>query len=243
MGLFDKLFAKKECDICGGEIGLLGNRKLEDGNLCKECAKKLSPFFEDRRESTVAQIREQLAYREANKEVVAAFNPTKVVECDRYTLYFDEDKKQFIVENDRNWRAANPDVIDYAMVTGCEIDIDESKDEITYKDKEGQEKSYVPPRYKYFYDFNLILHINHSYFDRLSIQVNNTQAENRGSAAYREELKKAEEIKAIFTRVREEEREAAAKAAAPKTPVVCPACGATTIPDANGCCEYCGSPV
>ena len=29
MGLFDK----KYCDICGEKIGLLGNRKLEDGNL------------------------------------------------------------------------------------------------------------------------------------------------------------------------------------------------------------------
>ena len=28
MGLFGKLFEKKECAICGGEIGLLGNRKL-----------------------------------------------------------------------------------------------------------------------------------------------------------------------------------------------------------------------
>ena len=35
MGLFGKLFEKKECAICGGEIGLLGNRKLEDGNMCK----------------------------------------------------------------------------------------------------------------------------------------------------------------------------------------------------------------
>ena len=35
MGFFDK----KYCDICGEKIGLLGNRKLEDGNLCKECAK------------------------------------------------------------------------------------------------------------------------------------------------------------------------------------------------------------
>jgi len=33
MGLFDK----KYCDICGEKIGLLGNRKLEDGNLCKDC--------------------------------------------------------------------------------------------------------------------------------------------------------------------------------------------------------------
>ena len=24
-------------------------------------------------------------------------------------------------------------------------------------------------------------------------------------------------------------------------PVTCPYCGATTTPDANGCCEYCGS--
>ena len=38
MGLFDK----KYCDICGEKIGLLGNRKLENGNLCKNCAKKLS---------------------------------------------------------------------------------------------------------------------------------------------------------------------------------------------------------
>ena len=34
MGLFDK----KNCDICGEKIGLLGNRKLDDGNLCKNCA-------------------------------------------------------------------------------------------------------------------------------------------------------------------------------------------------------------
>ena len=34
MGLFDK----KVCDICGEKIGLLGNRKLDDGNLCKDCA-------------------------------------------------------------------------------------------------------------------------------------------------------------------------------------------------------------
>lgn len=64
MGLFDK----KYCDICGEKIGLLGNRKLDDGNLCKECAKKLSPWFEERRHSTVEDIKQQLEYREANKE-------------------------------------------------------------------------------------------------------------------------------------------------------------------------------
>ena len=79
MGFFGKLFDKKECDLCGGEIGLLGNRKLEDGNMCKNCAKKLSPFFDERRHSTVAQINEQLAYREANKADVAAFHVTRTL--------------------------------------------------------------------------------------------------------------------------------------------------------------------
>ena len=56
MGLFDK----KYCDICGEKIGLLGNRKLENGNLCKNCARKLSPWFSDRRNSTVEEIKAQL---------------------------------------------------------------------------------------------------------------------------------------------------------------------------------------
>ena len=75
MGLFDK----KYCDICGEKIGLLGNRKLEDGNLCKACAKNLSPWFSDRRRSTVEEIKEQLAYREENKEKVAAFHITRTL--------------------------------------------------------------------------------------------------------------------------------------------------------------------
>ena len=58
MGFFGKLFEKKICSVCGGEIGLLGNRKLEDGNMCKECAAKLSPWFSDRRSSTIAEIKE-----------------------------------------------------------------------------------------------------------------------------------------------------------------------------------------
>ena len=48
MGFFDK----KYCDVCGEKIGLLGNRKLENGNLCKDCAAKLSPFFSERKSST-----------------------------------------------------------------------------------------------------------------------------------------------------------------------------------------------
>ena len=55
MGLFDK----KYCDFCGNKIGLLGNRKFEDGNMCKDCAAKLSPWFDERRHSTKQGLRGQ----------------------------------------------------------------------------------------------------------------------------------------------------------------------------------------
>ena len=106
MGLFDK----KYCDVCGEKIGLLGNRKLEDGNLCKECANKLSPFFNDRRGSTVAEIKAQLAYREANEGKVAAFTPTKTI-GGNMKIYFDENKRQWLATRASNWRSVNPDVM------------------------------------------------------------------------------------------------------------------------------------
>ena len=56
MGLFN-IFKKKDCEICGKEVGMFGYKKLEDGEICKDCVKLLSPWFEERRHSTVAQIK------------------------------------------------------------------------------------------------------------------------------------------------------------------------------------------
>ena len=53
MGLFDR-FKKQDCEICGKEVGMFGYKKLEDGEICKDCVKLLSPWFEDRRHATVA---------------------------------------------------------------------------------------------------------------------------------------------------------------------------------------------
>lgn len=92
MGLFDK----KYCDVCGEKIGLLGNKKLEDGNLCKDCAKKLSPWFNDRRHSSVDEIKAQLAYREENKQKVAQFRATRII-GDNWNVLFDENHRWLTV--------------------------------------------------------------------------------------------------------------------------------------------------
>ena len=136
MGLFDK----KYCDVCGEKIGLLGNRKLEDGNLCKDCAKKLSPFFSERKQSTVAEIKEQLAYREENERRLDSFRPTRTF-GENMKVYIDDMAGTFIVTRMSNWKSENPDIIGLNQVTSCNLDIDEDRDELYYEDEEGNRKS------------------------------------------------------------------------------------------------------
>lgn len=103
MGFFGKLFDKKECSVCGNEIGLLGNRKLED---------------------------------------------------------------------------ANPDVLSFSDVTGCKLDIDESKTEIEYEDAEGNRQSFDPRRYAYSYNFYIVLNVNNPYFNEIRFLLNSSAVDN-----------------------------------------------------------------
>ena len=234
MGLFDKKF----CDICGAKIGLLGNRKLDDGNMCKDCAALLSPFTTDRRRTTVADIKEHLAYREANKAEVAAFNVTRTI-GNRTRVLLDEDSGKFIVTSANRWQAENPDVMRFSQVTGCQTEIRESRTELRTTDKDGKSVSYVPPRYDVDYDFYVKIHVNSPYFSLIEFRLNGSRVDVRGSVEYREYEAQAREIKEALTAVRQEAR----ATAAPKTARVCPYCGATTVPDAAGRCEFCGGAI
>lgn len=167
MGLFDK----KYCSICGEKIGLLGNRKLTDGNLCKECARKLSPRFTERKQSTVEDIREQLKYREENKQKLGSFHVSETYGLDTEKLYLDAAAKAFVVSNVTPDKG-NPDIVTLDMVTGCELDIDESKDEVKYRANDGRTCSYQPPQYERNYDFYLDISVNHPYFDSIRFQIN-----------------------------------------------------------------------
>lgn len=251
MGLFDK----KYCGVCGDKIGLFGNRKLTDANLCKNCAAKLSPWFSDRRSSTLEEIKAQLAYREENKQKVAAFHPTLTLGKNTKVL-IDEDARRFLVTSERNWQNANPDVIDIGDVTGCHIDVDEDRTELKQKDAEGKEIPYNPRRYEYEYDFYCEIAVNNPYFTEIRFRINSSSIHGESiakpngmiltppiSVEYRECQEIGEQIKKALMEGRSKVRAEAAKEAEPKKPVVCPFCGATTTPDASGCCEYCGAPV
>lgn len=171
MGLFDK----KYCNICGEKIGLLGNRKLEDGNLCKNCAKKLSPWFSERRNSTVEEIREQLDWREANRERAAQFRTTRTF-GEGTKLLLDETHGWFTITRSTDLAEDNPDVLDISAITGCRTDIDERRTELKMEtqDSDGKivRKSYSPPRYEYDYDFRIIVSVNVPFYSEMKFQMN-----------------------------------------------------------------------
>ena len=266
MGLFDK----KYCDVCGEKIGLLGNRKLEDGNLCKSCAKKLSPWFGDRRSSTGEEIKQQLAYREEHRKKAAQFCTTRALGED-WKVLLDEEHGWFTATRARDLAENNPDILDFDALTGCRLDIDESRTELMRETADGKEVSYVPPRYSYSYDFAVIISVRHPYFDEMRFRLNGssvdlepqrpavggrTQVLGAGRpdpetcAEYRKYRQMGEEICRRLEEARSGKRPADAgteQAPAQTQQEGNPAAGAWVCPACGGTnegrfCEYCGSP-
>ncbi len=166
------MFDKKYCDVCGEKIGLLGNRKLEDGNLCKNCAKKLSPWFSERRHSSIDEIKTQLAYREENKKKVELFRATRTI-GDYWRVLFDENHRWFTVTmSSAPELKENPDILDYSSITGSRFDIDENRNEIYRQNADGKNESYDPPRYRYSYNFDFVINIDNPYFNEIKFRLN-----------------------------------------------------------------------
>ena len=133
--------------------------------------------------------------------------------------------------------------MDFSQVTGCDSEVRETRTEIYRENSEGHRESYDPPRYDIDYDVYLTIHVNSPYFDEITFKVNDSRIEERYSVEFREAERQANEIREALTSLRETVRESVAAAKAPKVAVTCPFCGATTMPDANGRCEFCGGAI
>lgn len=193
MGILGKIFDKKECDICGNDIGLFGNRKLEDGNCCKDCAKKLSPWMTDRRQSTVENIKGHLRYREENERMLCGINPTKVIGNDT-KVYIDEEKAKFFVTRSSNWRDSNPDIIDIVRVTSCHVDVKEDKKELYRQNEEGKSESYNPPRHECSYRFMAEILVDSPWFEQIQFELTDERPDSPYTQAYRDYERQADEL-------------------------------------------------
>ena len=157
---------------------MFGYKKLEDGEICKDCVKLLSPWFEDRRHATVAQIKEQIAYRQRNAKDLEYFTISRQLGKNEYIMYIEEIDgfpTRFFVTNHSDYKAVNPDIIFFKDVVSCVTDVDERHEEIKQRNSEGQMVSCRPPRYKHHYDFYIRMEIrNNPYFHEIKFRINSS---------------------------------------------------------------------
>ena len=189
------LFEKKNCSVCGAKIGLLGGHKLSDGNLCKDCAKKLSPWFSDYKSASEESIRAQLADREENKKRLAAFKTTKCF-GEFGAIVIDEDARVFTAIEDSATSLfgerkeitdigqildRNPDVVRFDQVTDVDIDVVQTQHE-EKQTVNGQQVSYNPKHITYMYMFYAVIKLDHPYIPSMRVQLNNNavQIPNEG---------------------------------------------------------------
>lgn len=174
MDFLKKMFEKKVCSICGKESGLLGNRKLEDGNLCKECTSKLSPWYEERRHATVQKIKNHLDWREENKKILQKIDIRKSF-GEYYKVHIGYQgvyPAYFLVSKEQDYVAENADVFFFANLKDCRLDVSEHCTELTKLDENKQRVSYNPPRYEYRYDFNVVLGVDTVYCNEIKFKLN-----------------------------------------------------------------------
>ena len=185
MGLFGKLFSKETCAICGQEVGALKKRKLVDGTICKDCDDKLSPWFQTRSESTLAEIRSQLAMREQNKAWLEQFAVTQ--QFGEYGgVFIDDNHGWFCAVEDRGGtlignkgavdgveglRYRNADVIRLADVIAVDDFVNESRVEVKGHDKDGKQVSYDPRHWRYSESFGLRIRVSHPYVSEMRVTL------------------------------------------------------------------------
>ena len=159
------------CVLCGKTLSRFGNKKLKDGILCRNCVKLASPWLND--DDYLARdaegMKKHLQYREDNKEVLKNFNEERKVEG-KYTLYLDEDSRQFVISKRKDFRKDNADVLSYDEID--ELSIFEEK----YMDEEGM--------------VNLLMDIklHNPEIDNICFRVSDFPGMERGSSEYKETL-------------------------------------------------------
>ena len=182
--MFGSLFGKETCAICGAEVGAPKKRKLADGTMCADCAANLSPFFEDRKGSTVQDIKDQLTDREANKARLATFSASKIF-GDNGVVLIDEEAGTFVAVADtsdgffgsakkvtsiKDVAGKNPDVIKISQVVDVDMDIIQTDHE-EKQTVDGQQKSYSPRHMTYMCKFVLVVKVDHPYIETIRVPL------------------------------------------------------------------------
>ena len=96
---------EQRCSVCNTKSDEL--TILQDGVLCQACRQLLSCFSTELAGRSIADVQDQLGRREANRQRVATFSPSRLVgpgDC----LHIDDKHETFLFGFGRDFRDGNP---------------------------------------------------------------------------------------------------------------------------------------
>ncbi len=240
MGWLDKLFDKKCCAFCGKQVNVFNSFKLTDGYICTQCNNGNGRYFGPPKGRSVEELRKHKQYREENRERVGQFVLSRKLTGDKDHLYIDDEHGWFCFAQLPPDVTRNPDLFRMEWVTGCEAKVYSSRTEQTYYDAESKKnRSYNPPRYAYEYSAKLLVELQGTTLvDHLTVHCGVCRSYDvpLHPEQYAHIINNAKRMRAALLPAQE-----GAERVAPRKCVLCPHCGATTLPDALGRCEYCMS--
>lgn len=132
------LFNTKRCAVCGG-LGMIGYTRIDGGQICKACKKKLSFWFMNYEFSTPEDIKAQIEYRKDNCRKLAGFNATYVANAAYLMrILVDENEGTFMVTEafDSEIAQVNPDVFSVDDIQKIVIEIKDYYTTEVYRDTE-----------------------------------------------------------------------------------------------------------
>mgnify|MGYP002624184618 FL=1 len=185
------IFEAKYCSLCETKLGLFGTQKLANGQLCKDCANKLSPLMSGIKRKTLGEIQSHLHYREENQKKMESFAPDQVFGNDK-KIYVDTKQELFCISRS-DYRKANADLISFRQIQGIDVHIEEEKEEIFNQNEEGKAISFDPKKYSYEYKFLVEIDVDSPWFSSIKADLSDgnhpTEAWNDLFRKYEEELR------------------------------------------------------
>ena len=168
----------KECSICHSPLTEYGNKFARNGVVCRECAKKLSPFLDDEdiANKTIYGLKLHLRYRERNAGKLDRFLPEEKVEG-KYNLQIDKKHKTFMFNKRNDLHKENPDIIRLRKVKDVEIETRQ------YLDNPDA------------VDVIVTVPVKSTYLNKVSFRVNEFPGVARDGEDHHKALKLAEEYK------------------------------------------------
>ena len=162
MGIFQKLFGKQACTLCGAECGVMHRTKIKGGEyVCSECVRKTSPFVrlsELDKEGVEGHIlymeRQEKLYSEEFQDAKKEVYPSPYA---KQAIAFADDLGMFaILDRDQDKRKINHELFRYDQVASYERYVD-------------TEPASEPGKEPIFKESGIILHfispLDHAEFD------------------------------------------------------------------------------